>query len=1565
MATTTSRLAQIDERLMDFDQRSAAVDGRLTLIEDQISEIGARTEVLRTQGEAHDLRFQSLTTSADGHSQQLAMIVTQNRNVETRLDGFETQFGDQFGALNGQITQLTGQMAAMMNLLQNAPQPVPLPPILGVPPAPPARNNNPGILPLPRVGMLEDVNPPARGRVQEHRDVEREDGPPPRGNHYSLPRLEFPFFSGENPRDWIRRCEKLFRVYGVPEGEKVELASVFLERKADVWFKGWSVEHEDWLWGEFVAELVRRFEDVSMGGVVGEFNKLRQRGSLLDYQEKFDDLRSQMIAYNPAFTEDYFISSFISGLEDELRPVVTMLRPQSLSQAYLMAKLEEASNEARRRKWRSLSRPFPTPQSSNKSVASPSSRPAKASPSGATSKGSMGTRGACYKCGERYFYGHVCDTAKKHLNALQATDEELVIPESSSDEDDGVDAGLVEEEPEEVAMQALSSGKMTSSLVVQGRARKCRLLILVDTGSTHTFLNQAKVAELQCLVEAAPPLRVKLADGTVLMSHSVCKGFQWEMQGHKFSFDARVLNLGTHDMVLGLDWLRTISPVKFDFVQLQLFFQKNGQEVVLTGEQEVGTYKLLSGKEMKKLWKHMGQEWTAYLCSMVEVKAPGEIPSFLLPVVDEYSDVFGKPKSLPPSRACDHSIPLQPNSQPVNLRPYRYPLPQKDVVEKMTNEMMAAQLIQPSKSPFASPVLLVAKKDGTSRFCVDYRQLNSITIKDKFPIPVIEDFLDELRGSKYFTKLDLLSGYHQIRMNHADQYKTAFRTHNGHFEFLFMPFGLTNAPATFQALMNSIFSAHLRKFILVFFDDILVYSPDETSHITHLRTTLSILRQHNLYAKPSKCSFGQTQVEYLGHIITSEGVSTNPAKISAMVSWPRPKNVKELRGFLGLTGYYRKFVKDYGAISRPLTDLLKKEGFVWNSGAEAAFEKLKAAMTHVPVLALPDFTKPFTLETDASDTGIGAVLTQEGRPIAYLSQALGIRQQGMSAYEKEYLAVLMAVTKWRHYLEGRRFTILNDHESLKHLLGQKIHTQIQKKGLVKLLGLDYEIRYRQGRYNKVADALSRHPDLFSSSCHAVTAVLPAWLGEVEASYKDDEWLKEAMVEAAVPTVGPKVNTVRQGVLHHKSAIYVGKAGSMREQVLQLFHESPIGGHSGTQATYQRLKTYFWWPGLKRDVRQFIADCDVCQKCKSENVPYPGILQPLPIPEGAWKHISMDFIEGLPKSGGKEVILVVVDRFTKYGHFFGLSRPYTAASVAQVFLEGVFKLHGMPQSIVSDRDVIFTSNFWTNLFALQGTQLHYSTAYHPQTDGQTERLNRCLEDYLRCMALTGSATWVSWLPLAEWWYNTNYHHSLQITPFQALYGYSPSHFGIQNPLSTSVAAVADKLREHQRLVGLLRHNLAKAQNRQKQMADKHRTERVFQKGDWVYLKLRPYRQTSVQQRANQKLAPKFYGPFLVFQKIGVVAYKLQLPEGAAIHNVFHVSQLKKARGAQVLVQPTLPEVDDAGTLKLEPTAVLARRVVERDNRTATQLLIQWSHQQEEDATWEFLDELKLKFLDFAT
>jgi hypothetical protein len=412
--------------------------------------------------------------------------------------------------------------------------------------------------------------------------------------------------------------------------------------------------------------------------------------------------------------------------------------------------------------------------------------------------------------------------------------------------------------------------------------------------------------------------------------------------------------------------------------------------------------------------------------------------------------------------------------------------------------------------------------------------------------------------------------------------------------------------------MNEILQPFLRNFVLVFLDDILIYSKNLAEHVQHLNQVLAVIRAHKLYLKASKCSFAQHSLEYLGHIISAQGVSTDPSKIEAMIHWPTPTNFTELRGFLGLTGYYRKFVKHYGILAKPLTNLLRLKTFDWSPSAQVAFEDLKIAMTRAPVLTLPNFQQPFTVETDACQDGLGAVLMQQGQPVAYLSKGLGPKHQSLSIYEKEFLALIMAIEKWRHYLQRQEFTILTDHKSLAYLNEQNLHSEMQRKAMTRLMGLQFKIVYK-GKENLAADALSRVAHLLA--IQAVSTVQPVWVQEVLNSYATDPQAQALLTRLAIASPDAAGYSLDKGLIRCNGNIWIGQNTALQTKLIAAFHSSPLGGHSGISPTYYKLKKHFAWKGMKQDVESFIKQCEVCQHAK-HNLTHPmGLLQPLPIPEG--------------------------------------------------------------------------------------------------------------------------------------------------------------------------------------------------------------------------------------------------------------------------------------------------------------------------------------------------------------
>ncbi|XP_026459874.1 uncharacterized protein LOC113360593 [Papaver somniferum] len=698
-------------------------------------------------------------------------------------------------------------------------------------------------------------------------------------NH--IPKLDFPRFDGENPKSWIQKCEYYFQMQGVPDVNRTRMAAIHLDGKATKWYANLCITQPHISWTCFCENIYARFENPAHDNIVGLFNKLVQLTTVEAYFEEFEYLKALLLSVHPHFPETYFIDSFIGGLKEELRGSVLMFNPQTLLNAFSLARMQEQTLSLQHRVTKYPQKQIHTPINSSRpstSASFTSTPPPHPAPTPPVPKSntiiplkkltpeqvqSRKAQGLCFNCDDYYRRGHICK--KQYLCVL--IDEE---PSGSSEQEDGLIMDTEEvpavESDMEISLHALTGTVSADTIRIPGILHKNPISILIDTSSTNSFIDSALAKELQCPVTHTASLLVTVANGEKIISSGICSQLNWSMQGHKFCGDLRLIPLGGCDIVLGADWLRNLGDVLFNLSKLCITFTYKGRKITLTGAPQKSSLSMMSGSTVRKFLQKHSHGLVGQLFS-ISSQPPPSPPPQISSLLTHYKDVFHVPTKLPPTRALDHKIPLKPNSEPVNLRPYR------------------------------SPYLQKAVKYNSWRFCVDYRKLNSLTIKDKFPIPVIDELLDELHGSKFFTKLDLKSGYHQIRVSPYDIHKTAFRTHHGHFEFKVMPFGLTNAPATFQALMNHIFQDHLRSFILVFFDDILVYSPTMDSHLIHLQTTLDILRANQLTANFSKCSFGQPEIEYLGHIITGNGVMADPAKISAMVDWPVPTNITGMRGF--------------------------------------------------------------------------------------------------------------------------------------------------------------------------------------------------------------------------------------------------------------------------------------------------------------------------------------------------------------------------------------------------------------------------------------------------------------------------------------------------------------------------------------------------------------------------------------------------------------------------------------------------------------------------------------------
>uniref|UniRef100_A0A8C5MK70 Gypsy retrotransposon integrase-like protein 1 n=1 Tax=Leptobrachium leishanense TaxID=445787 RepID=A0A8C5MK70_9ANUR len=621
-----------------------------------------------------------------------------------------------------------------------------------------------------------------------------------------------------------------------------------------------------------------------------------------------------------------------------------------------------------------------------------------------------------------------------------------------------------------------------------------------------------------------------------------------------------------------------------------------------------------------------------------------------------------------------------------------YPLSIKEnqIMEEYIKENLERGFIRRSSSPAGAGFFFVSKKEGDLCLCIDFRGLNKITIKNVYPIPLISELFDRLRGSAVYTKLDLRGAYNLIRIKEGHEWKTAFNTRSGHYEYLVMPFGLCNAPAVFQDFINDVFRDFLQTFVIVYLDDILIYSPDLKTHHAHVRQVLAKLLDNGLYCKLEKCLFDITTVKFLGYIITPEGFEMDPSKLTAISEWPLPQGLKAIQRFLGFSNYYRRFIKNYSAVASPIINMTRKglKNQIWSSQSKQAFEALKQAFTSAPVLRHPDPRIPFVLEVDASEIGIGAVLSQRespGKPLhpcGFFSRKLSPAERNYDIGNRELLAIVSALSEWRHLLEGTLdpLLIITDHKNLTYIGDAKRLNARQARWSLLLSRFNFVLTYRPGDRNVKADALSRQYDPYESNTQDHNPIVPP----------------ERIVASTVLSVSSpfleRLQAVQVGAPPDKPPDMLFVPEKERQELLIMFHDSKPAGHPGITKTLTSISRQFWWPTMRQDVRLFVLACQVCARSKTSKSLPVGLLQPLPTPKRPWSHLSMDFIVDLLKSKGHTVVLTVVDRFSKMAHFIPVPKLPTAKELAVVFAREIVRIHGVPSEIVSDRGAQFVSRF---------------------------------------------------------------------------------------------------------------------------------------------------------------------------------------------------------------------------------------------------------------------------------
>jgi len=926
------------------------------------------------------------------------------------------------------------------------------------------------------------------------------------------------------------------------------------------------------------------------------------------------------------------------------------------------------------------------------------------------------------------------------------------------------------------------------------------------------------------------------------------------------------------------------------------------------------------------------------------------VPEYYRDFLDIFHPRLAK-ETLPPHRPYDLKFTLKPDAKLKVAPLYELSPDQFKCLKETIEKERAAGRIEASNSPYGSPTFFVPKKDGTYRMVVDYRHINSQTVPDAYPLPLIPQVLSQLAGSRYYSIFDLPGAYQLLRAAEGHEDYTSFRTALGMFKSKVLRDGLKNAPAVFQHFLNEIFAKLIGDGVVVYIDDVLCHAKtlERLREIT--REVFEIVRKWGLYLKASKSKFEQLSVKFLGFIVSELGISADSGYVQGVLDFPVPETLKQTRRFLGMASYYRRFVPNFGQIARPLHHLTKAGvQFEWTQMQQDAFDKLKSVMCKAPVLAYFNPLAETIVQTDASFFGWGFVISQidpetrQEHPIAIESGAFKGAELNYTTTEKEFLAIVEAFRRKRHILLQVNSLILTDHLNLTYWMEPRVLNGRQARWVDLLSSFSFRIVYRPGPKNVFPDALSRRPDYSPNSDdepnlvqalpnldmvsntdtqlrHLLRATLPVVedeldeeprnglldLGDVKEGIEHDEDLSTVRVELKKNAVSPEdspdlklsgfsrrlgiespVYSFENGLLRINNRLYVPDFKNLRLSVLSAHHDSILAGHQGVSKTLELIQRGFCWLGLRRDVENYVRGCAICQRTKPVRQRPQGFLQSLEVADGPWSSISMDFIEELPNSNGYNSILVVVDRLTKWAVFIPTTTTLKAAGLADLIIDHIICQHGIPRSIISDRGSKFTSRVWGSICSILGIKVSLSTAFHPQTDGQTERVNQVLEQYLRVFTNYKQDNWSSLLQRAAFAYNNSEHSGIKMSPFYANFGYSARWISGLDLAESIPEPVVEKAKSLVEVHELCRDNINLA-NRDyaKYYNAKRRTEKPIDVGDSVLLSL----QNVKTRRPSKKLDIRWSGPYRVSAKVGNLAYRLELPASMKIHNVFHISLLR--------------------------------------------------------------------------
>lgn len=1210
-----------------------------------------------------------------------------------------------------------------------------------------------------------------------------------------------------------------------------------------------------------------------------------------------------------------------------------------------------------------------------------------------------------------------------------------------------------------VSFEELSSSR---HMYVNAEIKNISLIALVDSGASgFAFLSEDLCQKLNLTPDSLDsPIALVGFEGKSNNKITKQVRFHLSLGNHKEEMSAFVTPQMKYDLVLGLPWLEKHSPYvswkehtltfgetclessccKFEttipyhnspslalrefpksppspttkplFSKIPKFTQVSATSFASENLKYENTTFAMSLRDIDLLLDRTMQRSSCLRLGDTNIVVPKDADpkEFLPPQYHEFLDVFDRKNAnlLPPHRPWDHAIELHPGKSPPVSRPYSMNQFELKALREYLDKELSKGFIRISRSPAAAPVLFVKKPNGDLRFCIDYRGLNNITVRNRHSLPLITETLSQLSRAKYYTKLDVISAFNKLRIKEGDEWKAAFTCRYGLFEPLVLPFGLCNGPASFQAYINHALRGFLDHFCTAYMDDILIFSENLADHREHVKKVLQRLREHELQVDIGKCNFESTEVKYLGLIISTQGISMDPKKVACVQEWPTPRSVRDIQGFLGFANFYRRFIPEFSRLATPLTKLTKKEvPFSWDNSCESAFFQIKQAFKEGTMLAHFEPQRQTVLETDASDYVTAAILSQYDdsgilRPVAFMSKKMLPAECNYEIYDKELLAIVHAFETWTAELGSVEAPtlVLTDHKNLEHFTTTKKLNRRQVRWNELLADYNFKIVFRPGKKGGKPDALTRiskdkpknqnddrhihqlqtllkpcqilrpmnaSTSISTSPTESVTpenVSLDNWSKHCE----DDEYCQEIRSAISNPKATRTDLELSNCTLTDHSFTLYGKEYVpvvLRQVILKQLHESPLYGHRGAAALYSMVTRQYWWPGCHNDSTKYARGCEHCQRNNpSTQKPY-GFLKPLPAPQASFRHLTLDFVGPLPickvRDYSYRYILQVVDRLTKRVWIIPIEHP-TAKETAESFLNYVVRFAGLPDSLISDQGRAFIDKTWKEICARLQITHKLSTSYHPETDGQTERANKTLEIYLRHYVNYHQDDWVKHLPLAEFCCNNNVSASTGVSPFFACFGHHPRMNFIPESKQIEPRDIPEFINKMKNIVRNCTEQITLSQAHQQTYANEKRLPAPrYQVGDHVFLSLK----NLSLSRPSKKLDHVRAGPWRIIAMKTPLVAKLDLPFQFKIDNNFHVSLLRPAYiGYPSQHQETPPpiEIAPSGHEVHEVEAVLDSRV----RRNKVQYLVRWTGTN--DTTWEpyeHLDNCQESLKDFHT